>query len=475
MIRALAALTLALAALPALAAPIVIRDTRVTDLGTTPVLGRGYSLSTNTFQSACLRDVVVTAPSYDFQYVFKELDSEKASSSTTSVSAQGSYSSWWISAHAAASRQAATQRKVNIQNVLVTLNMDTYYASVNEAGTPLSDSAAALLQREDVPGFFAACGAYYVRGITRNAQFVSVFTYESQTTQRDRAFEAELSAHLHGFMSSKEGSMSAAASFSKRASQMNLTITSRGWGLGKNEDASLISYDLDTFKVAVKQAFISMQNPLTGRITSIEIIPWVENTDFQTRLDLNAKDVVSGRVVPLYEKKDILSMNGEFLTEMERSARARLASYYQAKTCNTTLAVRFTDDGKTVLPAYKDAKLKNHRIGPDDKAPLTLPVLAKAVDDGAQRKIWDEYQKFAYSGSPSMTKCIEKLFADPNVGQTRASAAAAGAGPAVDQGVGRGIFLRRYTEIDECTQLQAQFVPPKQPFEDYCMPEPVDL
>jgi hypothetical protein len=474
MVRLLAALSFLAWSASALAAPIVIRDTRVTDLGTTPVLGRGYSLSTNTFQSACLRDVVVTAPSYDFQYVFKELDSEKASSSTTSVSAEGSYSAWWISAHVQASRQAATQRKVNVQNVLVTLNTDTYYASVNEAGTPLSDPAAALLQRGDVPGFFAGCGPYYVRGITRNSQFVSVFTYESKSSQRDTAFEAELKAHLHGFMSHKEGSISASGAFSKRASEMNLTITSRGWGLGKNKDASLISYDLDSFKDAVKQAFISMQNPLTGRITSLEVIPWVENTDFQERLDLNARDVVSGRVVPLYEKKDILSMNGEFLAEMERSSRARLASYYQAKTCNTTLAARFTEDGKTVLAAYKDAKLKNHRIGPDDKAPITLPTLAKAVDDGAQRTIWTDYQNFAYAGNPSMSKCIDKLFADPNLPATTAAAGAAGAGPAADQGVGRGIFLRRYTDVPECAALQAQFVPARRSFEDYCMPEPVE-
>lgn len=474
MARVLAALSLLLCSAPALAAPIVIRDTRVTDLGTTPVLGRGYSLSTNTFQSACLHDVVVTDPTYDFQYVFKELDTERSSSSQTSISAEGSYSSWWISAHVQASRQAATARKVNLQHVLVTLSADTYYASVNEAGTPLGDTAAALLQRGDVPGFFAACGPYYVRGITRNAQFVSVFTYESKTTQRDTAFEAELKAHLHGFMSRKEGSVSASGAFSKRASEANLTITTRGWGLGKNKNASLISYDLDSFKAAVKDAFISMQNPLTGRITSMEVIPWVENTDFQERLDLNSRDVVSGRVVPLYEKKDILSMNGEFLTEMERSSRMRLASYYQAKTCNTTLAARFTSDGKTLLPSYKDAKLKNHRIGPDDKAPITLASLQKAVDDGAQTALWNEYKGFSYSNSPSMAKCIDKLFADPNVAVTQAAAAAAGAAPGPDQGIGRGIFLRRYLDVPECTALQAQFVPARQQFEDYCMPEPIE-
>lgn len=58
------------------AGPVVIRDNRVTDIGTTPVLGRGYTMSTNTFQSICLKDVKLTEPSYDFTYRFEEMQSD---------------------------------------------------------------------------------------------------------------------------------------------------------------------------------------------------------------------------------------------------------------------------------------------------------------------------------------------------------------------------------------------------------------
>ena len=74
--------------MPVYAGPTLIKDSRVRDLTATPVLGRGYSISTNTFQSTCLKDVVITEPSYDFQYTFREYDksSMRASSGTSQSS-----------------------------------------------------------------------------------------------------------------------------------------------------------------------------------------------------------------------------------------------------------------------------------------------------------------------------------------------------------------------------------------------------
>src|SRR5262245_35527750 len=104
------ALSLMVAA-PAWAGPTIIRDSRVKDLATTPVLGRGYSLSTNTFQSTCLKDVVVTEPSYDFQYLFKETKASDDSTSNYTGSAGGSYSSFWISATVQTTASSATSRQ----------------------------------------------------------------------------------------------------------------------------------------------------------------------------------------------------------------------------------------------------------------------------------------------------------------------------------------------------------------------------
>src|SRR6185369_5571484 len=132
-------------------------------------------------------------------------------------------------------------------------------------------------------------------------------------------------------------------------------------------------------------AFISMQNPLTGRVTSIEVVPWVENTAFQTKLNMTGTDMISGKPVPLYEKKDILTMNGEFLAEMERAARARLNAYYTARMCKTSIMAQWSQDGRTLLSEAAKLPLRNHRLGPADKTVVTMDAMLKAVDDAPQK------------------------------------------------------------------------------------------
>lgn len=52
--------------------PYVITDSRVQNLDVTPVLGRGYSIMTNSFQSTCLMVPEITIPSfnYDCKYIY---------------------------------------------------------------------------------------------------------------------------------------------------------------------------------------------------------------------------------------------------------------------------------------------------------------------------------------------------------------------------------------------------------------------
>ena len=48
------------------ASPYVISDDRVRSLDITPVLGRGYSIMTNSYQSTCLQVEETTVPSYNY-------------------------------------------------------------------------------------------------------------------------------------------------------------------------------------------------------------------------------------------------------------------------------------------------------------------------------------------------------------------------------------------------------------------------
>lgn len=54
----------------ATASPTVIEDERVRSLSVTPVLGRGYSLLTNTFHSICLNTEAPTESTYNYDCKF---------------------------------------------------------------------------------------------------------------------------------------------------------------------------------------------------------------------------------------------------------------------------------------------------------------------------------------------------------------------------------------------------------------------
>jgi hypothetical protein len=76
-----AALSLLLSSVPhqASAAPTVIRDERLLDLGVTPTVGRGYSPSSNQLHSVCFSETPTTVASFDFDYAFEQLQLDEKS------------------------------------------------------------------------------------------------------------------------------------------------------------------------------------------------------------------------------------------------------------------------------------------------------------------------------------------------------------------------------------------------------------
>ena len=395
-------------------------------------------------------------------------------------------------------------------HIFVEINMDTYYASVDEARTRMGASAASLLRKNDIPGFFSACGSYYVRSLGRNAKFISIYTYTTQTMEVDTSFEANLKADIMSFASAgvgpaacgsegqcpspggaigsvvgavtgggedsgtagepaQDGGASAAPaggssapaagggggasvsggmkmSMAAKSASYKLSITTRAYGLGKNEGATLISYDVPTFKAAVKDAFISMQNPMTGKVTNMEIVPWVENTDFQNliALEKDVPDPITGKAMLMYKKKQILNGNAEFLAELERHDRNLLNIYYKTKICKQTVEANWMQDKEKILPEYKDLEIGNNKF------PLKKMRLDKLIEGHLTEKKIEELIKkeetFMY-GSNGANVCIMKLLES-------------------------GMFVRSYRDISECKQLRGKLSSViGDVVDNYCMPE----
>jgi len=473
----------------AMAGPTVITDNRIHDLTITPVLGRGYSISTNTFQSTCLSSISVTEPSYDFTYLFNSIVLEGEGSGELESKID-------VTTFSESFRNELLRRigmneedekgmieKYHKHNIYVEINLNSYYASLDESSAKMSGSASKLLESSDILGFFSSCGSYYVRSIGRNAKFIAIFTYKTTSREPDPAFEEDLEAEINGFgkdikekitddiigsAATALGAMTA-REFKKRAASRKLTINVAAFGLGKNESATLISYDIDTFKSAIADAFMSMQNPRTGKVSSIEVVPWVENTDFQVLIKLEEETEIveeddsettsttnetdekntekkdqKTRKLLMYEKKNILNQNAEFFAEIERMDRKMLNLYYKAKICRAYIDENWKSNGFLKMQ-YRDKHVLNNKVG--DTHPLVkLDALltAKKVDD-----LLEQEKTFLYGDSLSdqgSARCMKDIMS-------------------------KGIFKISYRDIKSCDNVIKKTTDVENKvIENHCMP-----
>jgi len=517
------------------AGPTIIRDNRITDLSATPVLGRGYSIGTNTFQSTCMKSVVLTEPSYDMKYSFTQIESKgeetraktdyKETEKTRRERASRSKSKTWasysiFSGAKAGGRYSSTKtgmdqsinriskstvingKKWYNHSMLVTINLYSYYASLDEGRSRLSNAAITLLEGKDLPGFFSSCGPYYVRSIGREAVFVSIFTYQSETETRDSSFENQLRTAVSRFSTESKTSWSAKGGyrffgggasvstdkqtkslstkdrqeikrredFHRKAENYRLTINTSAYGLGKDKKATLISFDMDSFKAAVKDAFLAMQNPRTGKVSSIEVVPWVENTEFQAFVKLEEEEIPAEeekkagetetaektsietkekkiKTKLLYEKKHILNQNAEFFMEVERADRNKMNMYYKARLCRKNIDMNWKNGG-SLKEEYAEAYVVNQRGG----APISIKKLDTSLTEEYVQILLKKEKDFMYGAEGD----------DANKGATEC----------IRQIMKHGIYMKSYRDIPECQPVLEQLGDVQADIlENYCMPE----
>lgn len=471
-----------------LSGPTVIQDNRVTNLATTPVLGRGYSVATNTYQSTCLTNIETTLPSYDFTYSFKDMN-EFLSESTNednyiSKLANTAYRNYLLKKEQENNEKTGlenTEKKkdTKIQRIMANIQLDSYYASVDESKTKISDSASNLIANNDLPGFFNSCGSYYIRSIRRNALFISVFEFESISEKEDKKFIYQLESELKSFRKTitdtaqnnaaegnteeKTGSSERTDTFLSLAEKQNLTITAAAFGLGKNEKATLISYDIQSFKAAIKDAFLAMQNPMTGKVIAIEVVPWVENTEFQTLMKLEeaatgysaetekGKKELKKNDKPLlmYEKKYFLNQNAEFLAELDRVDRSMMNIYYKAKICRKFIDTNWKElSGNNFVfkPEFADRYVMDNR---QNNKGVKLTHLDSVLTGQKINDMLTDHRDFMYGGGKwgkGASTCISDL-------------------------IRYGIFRLSYRNIESCSKLEENFAQVEDEIiENHCMP-----
>ena len=181
-----------------------------------------------------------------------------------------------------------------INMVVSTMRIDRYYSSVREELSPLSTSALKLLDNEDFIGFFKSCGPTYVRSIRRAQEMTAIFKFKADSATAAKDFASGLKKKIT--RGPKESSSSTDPTISK-----SLIIKISGFGLGLNVQQSntLVSTNIEEFNEIMKFAYVAFttteDTQHIGMVFGIEIVPWVDNTEFQV-----ASKLIEGSVkIPL--------------------------------------------------------------------------------------------------------------------------------------------------------------------------------
>lgn len=265
--------------------PYIIADRRVRSLDITPVLGRGYSIMTNSFQSICLEVNEITVPSYNYDYEFHDI-----SGTTIPDKLAGTFAYDWIKTEVEANEEAPTALIDKKNYVISTMRVERYYASVKEHKSPLVPDAVTLLNRQDYVGFFKSCGANYVRGIRRAQELTAVFSFVSSSEELAKEYSESLQSTRVAGTSTNGKDVTTKSKFT--AVNESLSIKILGYGLGlTGSKGTLVATTLQEFNDIMKFAFSAMTQTEgdgihIGMVYGIEVVPWVDNLSFQVTSNL---------------------------------------------------------------------------------------------------------------------------------------------------------------------------------------------
>lgn len=445
-----AAVTLSILSSSVFASSRVIRDNRLNDLGISPVLGRGYSIATNTYQSTCMGQVKTTQPSYDLKYRYLEIEQDWESQYTKSFETKNTFKFLFLKTNVNLFTEVSGENTYHYHYIFADIDVDSYYHSLSEGESQLSESAKSLLAKGDVVGFFDSCGPYYVRSIGRHSSFLGLLRYRTTSSERDVNFELQLKAKMRGFFSGGSSDTTISSEFREETQSKRLEINIWAYGLGKGEIADIIPTDIDSFKKSVQAVVKTMQDPNAGRVTTMEVAPWIENTQFQDLLELEDDE---GKL--LFEKKKNLEANAEIISELDRIDRAQIDQYFKASNCRRILEDEYLNVDDDFNGGYE----------PENTyfSDLTKPNNQNS-----------EISLAAFDSVLSQEKVEEYLAANYqfNYGQAEPTPdPETGALACIKQIHEQGIDQVHYRNIPACLDARTTSVPVSPLLDSYCMPE----
>jgi hypothetical protein len=435
-----------LVATSAAADPAVIREGRLYDLAVTPALGRGYSPSANSLHSICFDHFDTTTASYDFDYVFEEVEADRTVNASRNSLFLDSEVERFLKTNTREKSVVRDKQTFSVHYIMAILTIDSYYSAIDESKATLSANAITLLQRGDMLGFFSGCGTHYLRSISRRSYFLTLFSYTSSSATSDRSFERKLEQEVRRFGTKDNLAATDTSKFEEESKSHDLKIVSKAIGLLVQQTAKLLPTDLASYKESLKAAFLAAQNDFVGRITAIEITPWMTNPSVLALLDTTAPapspESTPAEKTPClcYARKQLLADNAEFYIAMSAQVNEARQTLHMARVCRADLERRVLN-GDAIPPALAKAKLINHRTGEETLLAPLVEALTPANIDKLDAAV-DEFE----NGKNGVAECIKEL----------------------EQG---NLMGSSHLAIPACRSSGRSILPNAQLINDYCMPE----
>ncbi len=431
----------------------VIKDNRITELGMSPALGRGYSLSNNTIQSMCFKKIIKTIPTYDLEYEFQEIDKTYMNQTNITTKLEKSYLNGFLKKHVVFSEKGKnTQGQIKtytVKNLLAHIKVSSYYFSLNESNSQMSDAAKTKLESGDLVGFFNSCGAYYIRSLGRYASFMALFKFriDSSTSETDSdiVFQNNLRRKMFRFYKTNRTDTSFQQEIEKRVLRINVQAI----GLGKGELVNLIPTDLSDFKKTITGAVKLMQDPNSGVITSVEITPWAENTEFQVYMQSGN----SNNDLRFRERRN-LEENSSIISEINRISQYQLDQYAKAQSCYRILKENFPIGTGEFQYNAKKTFFYDLANKTNTKQYKTLEVLLRNINQTSVDNVYKDNEKFLFGTSNAETD---------------------GALHCMDQIYAKGMSVVNYRTIPSCRKVMQYTIKYLPLIDHYCLPEQVNV
>ena len=425
----------------------------------------------------CLKTVEKTKPSFDLKYDIEEVSTSYLKTLTASSKnrIKNSRMNSFIQKYfKKAEREGETLYK--LQNLIVKVEVNTYYYALDETKSPLSESARSLLEQKEYVTFFNSCGHHYVRSVGTFATYYALLQYRLKgKVTVDEDFKNRLEKGLFNF----HGGENTQKNLKHDAEYRGLRVFVQGIGLSKGNMVNLIPVDISQFRRTIQDAVKLMQDPNSGLITQMEVVPWVENpelTAFMVKRDKKTEHNDGGQQ---FIRMLRLEANSGVISEINRISNYQIEQFHIATMCQNMLTRNYIDKSNESL-------FKNYMGKVQEKTTvLTLTDLLqqKVVSFDPDKTIFynhiAENEQSAYISLREFIKYFAKKppqrFFDINRKYLYGSDSETGALTCINELYKQGLDKADYRTIPSCVNAMKPINMDVSFLEQYCLPKPVHL